>query len=105
MQSWDLTRVVLGLIRAGAYEGAGPLLPINSPTLRPGIQTLERDVSLTLFIYVATLHDLQSVQQVGSEHSVAVNDAMREMPFTDGMLNDPASSPAAVARWVSCSLK
>jgi branched-chain amino acid transport system substrate-binding protein len=39
--------------------------------------------------YMATLHYLQAVQKVGSDGSVAVNKAMREMPFTDGMLNNP----------------
>ena len=39
--------------------------------------------------YIATLHYLQAVQKVGSDDSVAVNKAMREMPFTDGMLNNP----------------
>ena len=39
--------------------------------------------------YIATLHYLQAVQKVGSDDPVAVNKAMREMPFTDGMLNRP----------------
>ena len=39
--------------------------------------------------YIATLHYLQAVQKVGSEDPVAVNKAMREMPFTDGMLRNP----------------
>ena len=39
--------------------------------------------------YVATLHYLQAVQKVGSDDPVAVNKAMREMPFTDGILNNP----------------
>ena len=39
--------------------------------------------------YIATLHYLQAVQQVGSEDPVAVNRAMREMKLTDGMLNNP----------------
>ena len=39
--------------------------------------------------YAATLHYLQAVQKVGSDDPVAVNKAMREMPFTDGMLNNP----------------
>lgn len=39
--------------------------------------------------YIATLHYLQAVQKVGSDDPVAVNKAMREMPFTDGMLNNP----------------
>ena len=39
--------------------------------------------------YIGTLHYLQAVQKVGSDESVAVNKAMREMPFTDGMLNNP----------------
>ncbi|MBC7799944.1 MAG: ABC transporter substrate-binding protein [Gemmatimonadaceae bacterium] len=39
--------------------------------------------------YISTLHYLQAVQQVGKEEPVAVNKAMREMPFTDGMLNNP----------------
>ena len=39
--------------------------------------------------YVATLHYLQAVQKVGKDDPVAVSKAMREMPFTDGMLNNP----------------
>ena len=39
--------------------------------------------------YIATLHYLQAVQKVGSDDPVAVARAMREMPFTDGMLNRP----------------
>lgn len=39
--------------------------------------------------YIGTLHYLQAVQKVGSDDTVAVNKAMREMPFTDGMLNNP----------------
>ncbi len=39
--------------------------------------------------YIATTHYLQAVQKVGSDDPVAVNKAMREMPFTDGMLNNP----------------
>ncbi len=39
--------------------------------------------------YVGTLHYLQAVQQAGSDDPVAVNKAMRELPFTDGMLNHP----------------
>ena len=39
--------------------------------------------------YAATLHYLQAVQKIGSDDPVAVNKAMREMPFTDGMLNNP----------------
>ena len=39
--------------------------------------------------YIGTLHYLQAVQQVGSDDPVAVNKAMRDMPFTDGMLNNP----------------
>ena len=39
--------------------------------------------------YIGTLHYLQAVQKVGSDETVAVNKAMREMPFTDGMLNNP----------------
>ena len=39
--------------------------------------------------YIATLHYLQAVQKVGSDDPVAVSRAMREMPFTDGMLNKP----------------
>ena len=39
--------------------------------------------------YIATLHYLQAVRKVGSDDPVAVNKAMREMPFTDGMLNNP----------------
>ena len=30
-----------------------------------------------------------AVQKVGSDDPVAVNKAMRELPFTDGMLNNP----------------
>jgi branched-chain amino acid transport system substrate-binding protein len=39
--------------------------------------------------YIGTLHYLQAVQKVGSDDTVAVNKAVREMPFTDGMLNNP----------------
>ena len=39
--------------------------------------------------YVGTLHYLQAVQKVGKDDPVAVSKAMREMPFTDGMLNNP----------------
>jgi branched-chain amino acid transport system substrate-binding protein len=39
--------------------------------------------------YIATTHYLQAVQKVGSDDTVAVNKAMREMPFTDGMLGNP----------------
>ena len=39
--------------------------------------------------YIGTLHYLQAVKQVGSDDPVAVNKAMREMPFTDGVLNNP----------------
>ena len=39
--------------------------------------------------YIGTLHYLQAVQKMGSDETVAVNKAMREMPFTDGMLNNP----------------
>ncbi len=39
--------------------------------------------------YIATLHYLQAVQKTGSDDPVAVNKAMREMPFTDGMLHNP----------------
>ncbi len=39
--------------------------------------------------YISTLHYLQAVQKTGSEDPVAVNKAMRDMPFTDGMLNNP----------------
>ena len=39
--------------------------------------------------YIATLHYLQAVQKVGSDDPVAVARAMREMPFTDGMLTRP----------------
>lgn len=39
--------------------------------------------------YAGTLHYLQAVQKVGSDDPVAVNQAMREMPFTDGMLLNP----------------
>ncbi len=39
--------------------------------------------------YIATMHYLQAVQKVGSDDPVAVNKAMREMPFADGMLHNP----------------
>lgn len=39
--------------------------------------------------YVATLHYLRAVEKVGSDDAAAVNRAMREMPFTDGMLSNP----------------
>ena len=39
--------------------------------------------------YIGTLHYLQAVRTVGSDDPVAVNKAMREMPFTDGMLSNP----------------
>ena len=39
--------------------------------------------------YAGTLHYLQAVEKVGSDDPVAVNKAMREMPFTDGMLLNP----------------
>ena len=39
--------------------------------------------------YAGTLHYLQAVQKIGSDDPVAVNQAMREMPFTDGMLLAP----------------
>ena len=39
--------------------------------------------------YIGTLHYLQAVQKVGKDDPVAVSKAMREMPFTDGMLNNP----------------
>lgn len=39
--------------------------------------------------YIGTLHYLQAVQKVGSDDPAAVARAMREMPFTDGMLNRP----------------
>ena len=39
--------------------------------------------------YTATLHYLQAVQKVGNDDPVAVNKAMREAPFTDGILNNP----------------
>ena len=39
--------------------------------------------------YIATLHYLQAVRKVGSDDAAAVNKAMREMPFTDGMLSRP----------------
>lgn len=39
--------------------------------------------------YAGTLHYLQAVAKVGSDDPVAVNKAMREMPFTDGILNNP----------------
>jgi branched-chain amino acid transport system substrate-binding protein len=39
--------------------------------------------------YVSTLHYLQAVEKVGSDEPVAVNRAMREMPFTDGILLNP----------------
>ena len=39
--------------------------------------------------YIGTLHYLQAVQKVGSDDPAAVAKAMREMPFTDNMLNRP----------------
>lgn len=39
--------------------------------------------------YAGTLHYLQAVAKVGSDDPVAVNKAMREMPFTDGILKNP----------------
>lgn len=39
--------------------------------------------------YVGTLHYLQAVEKVGSDDPVAVNKAMRELPFTDGILLNP----------------
>ena len=39
--------------------------------------------------YISVMHYLQAVQKIGSDDTVAVNKAMREMPFTDGMLNNP----------------
>ena len=39
--------------------------------------------------YAGTLHYLQAVQKVGSEDPVAINQAMRDMPFTEGMLLHP----------------
>lgn len=39
--------------------------------------------------YISTLHYLQAVAKVGSDDPAAVNAAMREMPFTDGMLSNP----------------
>ena len=39
--------------------------------------------------YIATTHYLQAVAKVGSDDPVAVTKAMREMPFTDGMLINP----------------
>ena len=39
--------------------------------------------------YAGTMHYLQAVAKVGSDDPVAVNKAMRDMPFTDGMLRNP----------------
>jgi branched-chain amino acid transport system substrate-binding protein len=39
--------------------------------------------------YISTLHYLQAVEKVGSDDPAAVNKAMRELPFTDGMLSNP----------------
>jgi len=39
--------------------------------------------------YIGTLHYLQAVQKFGGDDPVAVNKAMREMPFTDGILLNP----------------
>ncbi len=39
--------------------------------------------------YVGTLHYLQAVQKIGSDDPVAVTKAMRDMPFTDGILLNP----------------
>ncbi len=43
--------------------------------------------------YISTLHYLQAVAAVGSDDAVAVNRAMRELPFTDGMLSNPRIQP------------
>jgi len=39
--------------------------------------------------YISTLHYLQAVAAVGSDDAAAVNKAMRDLPFTDGMLSSP----------------
>ena len=39
--------------------------------------------------YISTLHYLQAVAKVGSDDAEAVNKAMRDLPFTDGMLANP----------------
>ena len=39
--------------------------------------------------YAGTTHYLQAVAKVGSDDPVAVNKAMRDLPFTDGMLRNP----------------
>lgn len=39
--------------------------------------------------YISTLHYLQAVAAVGSDDAAAVNRAMRDLPFTDGMLSNP----------------
>jgi branched-chain amino acid transport system substrate-binding protein len=43
--------------------------------------------------YISTLHYLQAVAAVGSDDAAAVNRAMRELPFTDGMLSNPRIQP------------
>ena len=43
--------------------------------------------------YISTLHYLQAVAAVGSDDAAAVNKAMRELPFTDGMLSNPRIQP------------
>ena len=39
--------------------------------------------------YIFTLHYLQAVAKVGADDAEAVNKAMRDLPFTDGMLGNP----------------
>ena len=39
--------------------------------------------------YIATTHYLQAVKKAGTDDAATVNTAMREMPFTDGMLANP----------------
>lgn len=39
--------------------------------------------------YIGTLHYLQAVQKAGTDDPAAVTAAMRELPFTDGMLRNP----------------
>ncbi|MBK1657210.1 ABC transporter substrate-binding protein [Paracraurococcus ruber] len=39
--------------------------------------------------YISTLHYLQAVAKVGSDDAASVNRAMRDLPFTDGMLSNP----------------
>ena len=43
--------------------------------------------------YISTRHYLEAVAAVGSDDAAAVNRAMRELPFTDGMLSNPRIQP------------